>query len=402
MIDGILLVCPVVTSPGLVNELELSEYEQYFLSFTLYLSLGIASIAIISFSNAFGRKAILKTSVCMIIISVLISLFPTNYVCLLLHRILIGLSVGFNFSTSSIYLMENTNVEKSRLLIVGATSFTLGGALCHLFAFILLVHVDCRFFTMLSCMPFLVPLSIVVWFYLPNSAKKHHHQMIYPDEETHLLCNQFKPLPRSSLTSFCIRAVKVFLFGLIRGIPYNGCTVLLHQIMYETKIVYTIFLLHTNDDDEDNEEDNTGLRIHLLVTTVFACGCQISGKCLCYFIRWRCFISTPTILTVTAIAGYASLLLLIYHQNTATFVFSLGLIHFAYSVSMTETYITANSSKIFPGNCFAIASGLSCSSNFLSIAGIIAILELVNRPMILYVYFGFSIVAVMIGLTFYI
>ena len=337
----------------------------------------------------------------MLIISVLISPFPSNYVCLLLHRILIGLSVGFSFSTSSIYLMENTNVEKSRLLIVGATSFTLAGALCHLFAFILLVHVDCSFFTMLSCMPFLVPLSIVVWFYLPNSAKKHHHQMIYPDEETPLLSDQLKPLPRPSLTSFCIRAVKVFLFGLIRGIPYNGCTVLLHQIMYETKIVYTIFLLHTNDDDEDNEEDNTGLHIHLLVTAVFVCGCQISGKCLCYFIRWRCFISTPTILTVTAIAGYASLLL-IYHQNTATFVFSLGLIYFAYSVSMTETYITANSSKIFPGNCFAIASGLSCSSNFLSVAGIIAILELVNRPMILYVYFGFSIVAVMIGLTFYI
>ena len=343
--DGIEMFLPAVITQPISCDLGITPAQEHAVALSFYVSLAVMSIVSIPISNKIGRRTLLLVAMYVgIIITVLCSIV-SNYIFLLLSRILLGIAVALNLATSGVYMAEISYTKSffTLSLTAMATAYSLGGGWCGLLGYFLLDKVGWRYFILLTSLPIFIPPLCFLQFYLPETLRKAPNTC----EETPLLENipaLTEKIPL--LKSVIIRVTKLTFYLLTLNFVYVGDVLLIPAIMKDRN-------------KESDVIEAPCYAIHgtqfLAITGLFG-ACHIVGRFLNYLVQD--LLSTGHIFTVCSIICLPfTILCRMFPYNNAVLFTSLTVIQIVTSMAANESYICINDKQFFSQKYIASAAG---------------------------------------------
>ena len=378
--DAIEMFLPAVITQPISCELGVSTKQEHIAALSLYLSFGVMSILAIPLSNKIGRRTLLLVAMYFGITITILCSIVSNYVFLILSRLLLGCTLSLNLATSGVYMAE-LSISKQFYtfsMTVMATAYSLGGGWCGLLAYFLIERIGWRYFILFTSLPIFIPPLILLQFYLPETLNNG------VESSENVKISKIAPKLKSVIT----RIMKLSLFTNASNLIFSGDILLVPVIM--------------RDINNSNMVNVPCGAIHgtqfLAVTGLFG-GCHIVGRFISYVLQnklptGKLFVISSLILLPLTTTCYA------FSYNTTVVFTGLMFIQIIASMIGNEVYILMNDTSFFTDKYTAIAAGFLICGIQLNTFVTCLVSEILEYKKTLCVHVVCAVFSFLISLTF--
>ena len=394
--DAVEMFLPAVITQQVSCELGITLAEEHVAALSLYVSIAIISVIAIPLSNRIGRRSLLLAAMYLGIAATIVCSVASNYIFLVVSRILLGFSLALNLATAGVYIAE---IASSRdfytfSITFTSTAYSVGGGWCGFLGYILLERIGWRYFILLTSLPFFIPPLLLLQLYLPetkglNSESPENKELISAipttnsSEETNLIAKT--PTQKAVV----LRILKLTLYLFCNGFMYCGDILLVPVIMRDINKSY-----------DANIPCGAIHGIQFLVITGLFGGCHIVGRLLSYFIQDR--FSSEAIFVICSLACLPFTVLCIVHpRNTVAVFVSLAFIQTILSLAANETNICINDKEFFTEKYIATSAGILTCVIQISMVVTNVISEVLVYETTLLLHVGCATLYFMISLLFF-
>ena len=339
--DAVEMFLPAVITQPISCDLEISSEQEHIAALALYVSLAVTSIIAIPLSNRVGRKTLLLVAMYLgITITVLCSIV-SNYIFLVLSRLLLGSTLALNLATAGVYMAELSTSKEFHAfsMTLLSTAFSLGGGWCGLLGYFLISRIGWRYFILFTSLPIFVPPLLLLQFYLPETLNRNYQ---FSEDEA-LVAKEAK------LKSVITRIAKFSLLIFTTGFIYSGDVLLVPVIMRDI-----------NKSQDLNVPCGAIHGVQFLAITGLFGGCHIIGRFVSYNFQNR-LSSTKIYLTCCFILMPSTAVCYAFSRNTIIIFTCLVVVQTFASTLTNEAYIHINDTSFFTEKYIALSAGfLTC------------------------------------------
>ena len=335
--DAVEMFLPAVITQPISCDLGISKEQEHMAALAVYVGLSVTSILGIPLSNRVCTKTLLLVAMYLGITVTVVCSIVSNYIFLVLSRLLLGSTLALNLSTTGIYMAQLSTSKDFHAfsLTLMTTAFSLGGGWCGLLGYFLIERIGWRYFILFTSLPIFIPPLLLLQFYLPNTL----------DMNLKFSENEVLVAKEPTLKSVVTRITKISLIIFSTGFVYSGDILLVPVIMRDV-----------NKSQGVNVPCGAIHGVQFLAITGLFGGCHIIGRFLSYIFQNR--LSTVKIYIICSIILIPSTIVCYAFSDNAVIVFiCLVFVQIVTSTSTNEAYIQMNDNFFFADKYIAFAAG---------------------------------------------